>query len=83
MHFLAYSKVIGRSHQASGDVCQDAVEVVSVSDFFVLGLSDGAGSAPRSDEGSSELVRALTEYFSKIRKSSHHLVLKTFKNMSA
>ncbi len=65
MHFLAYSKVIGRSHQASGDVCQDAVEVVSVSDFFVLGLSDGAGSAPRSDEGSSELVRALTEYFSK------------------
>lgn len=65
MHFLAHSKVIGRSHQASGDVCQDAVEVASVGDFYVLGLSDGAGSAPRSDEGSSALVSALIEYFSK------------------
>jgi hypothetical protein len=65
MHFLAYSKVIGRSHQASGDVCQDAVEVASVGDFFILGLSDGAGSAPRSDEGSNALVSALIDYFSK------------------
>jgi hypothetical protein len=65
MHFLAYSKVIGRSHQASGDVCQDAVEVVSIGDFYTLALSDGAGSAARSDEGSNALVSALTEYFSK------------------
>lgn len=65
MHFLAHSKVIGRSHQASGDGCQDAVEVASVGDFFILGLSDGAGSAPRSDEGSNALVSALIDYFSK------------------
>jgi hypothetical protein len=65
MYFLAYSKVIGRSHEASGDVCQDAVKVASVGDFFTLALSDGAGSAARSDEGSNALVSTLTEYFSK------------------
>lgn len=65
MHFLANSKVIGRSHQESGEVCQDSVEVLSIGGYYVLTLSDGAGSAARSDEGSNSLVSALTEHFSK------------------
>jgi serine/threonine protein phosphatase PrpC len=48
------AKTIGKSHLASGTVCQDSVEAQldSKGNNYVLALSDGAGSSKNSEIGS-------------------------------
>jgi len=53
------SKTVGQSHIASGLPCQDAVEARIISSSrFVVALSDGAGSAIKSQVGSQSLVES-------------------------
>lgn len=53
------SKTVGQSHIASGLPCQDAVEARIISPSrFVVALSDGAGSAVKSQIGSQSLVES-------------------------
>ena len=57
----AYASVIGTSHAASGSPCQDAgicqvLTSILGSEILLAAVADGAGSAPRSDEGSQLAV---------------------------
>jgi hypothetical protein len=53
------SKAVGQSHIASGLPCQDAIEARIISPSrFVVALSDGAGSAVKSQIGSQSLVES-------------------------
>jgi len=57
------SKTVGQSHIASDTPCQDAVCYRLVdSSKFVIALSDGAGSAPKSHLGSQTLVDTVCNY---------------------
>ncbi len=53
----AGASATGTSHFALDQPCQDAFEVVSNDDCIVACVCDGAGSAPRSDEGARTLAR--------------------------
>ncbi|HST58781.1 MAG TPA: protein phosphatase 2C domain-containing protein, partial [Longimicrobium sp.] len=56
--------VRGPAHEADGGPCQDAVAFATGGDWLVAVLSDGAGSAPRGDEGSRHLVETVTRLLS-------------------
>ena len=61
--FCCSSKTVGQSHIASGIPCQDAVAYrVIGSTKFVTALSDGAGSASKSQIGSQTLVETVCNY---------------------
>ena len=64
----AHASVIGTSHLASGNPCQDAgrCEVVQAedgSDILLAAVADGAGSAPCSDTGARMTVDAFLSTF--------------------
>jgi hypothetical protein len=52
--------VRGPAHEVDGGPCQDAVAFATGRDWLVAVLSDGAGSAPRGDEGARHLVETVT-----------------------
>lgn len=52
--------VRGTAHEADGSPCQDAVAFACRGEWLVAVLADGAGSAPRSDEGARHLVHTVT-----------------------
>jgi Protein phosphatase 2C len=64
--------VIGTSHQASGSPCQDSSEhrIVQVGNqtYLIAAVSDGAGSAPYSDQGSQHacdtIIRLIENFLS-------------------
>jgi hypothetical protein len=56
--------VRGPAHEAEDAPCQDAVAFASGGDWMVAVLSDGAGSAPRGDEGARHLVETVTRRLS-------------------
>lgn len=56
--------VRGPAHEAEDGPCQDAVAFATGGDWLVAVLSDGAGSAPRGDEGSRHLVETVTRLLS-------------------
>ena len=61
--FCGSSKTVGQSHIASGIPCQDAVAYRVVSSTkFVTALSDGAGSAAKSQIGSQTLVETVCNH---------------------
>lgn len=51
---IGSSKTIGKSHLATGTVCQDSADfrLTDAGERFVLALSDGAGSSKNSEVGS-------------------------------
>lgn len=49
---IAKASVIGTSHQRLDTVCQDSHYVMFIGDTLIVAVSDGLGSAARSDEGS-------------------------------
>ncbi|OIJ65142.1 PP2C family serine/threonine-protein phosphatase [Streptomyces mangrovisoli] len=55
--------VEGYRHRRSGVPCQDACEHRVVGPVTVLAVADGAGSRPRSDEGSKFAVRLAMDHF--------------------
>ena len=71
---IGSGKTIGKSHLASGTVCQDSADFRLTNDgqHFVLALSDGAGSSKNSEVGSglftkrvcSTLAEALNRFSS-------------------
>ena len=54
--------VRGRSHERADIPCQDAVGWVTVDAGTCLAIADGAGSRPRSQHGSAEVVRSVLAY---------------------
>ena len=53
---------VGTSHLKTGQPCQDHFAYLRVGDYFIAGVSDGAGSAPYSQRGSEEACcTALTQ----------------------
>ncbi|SDB22043.1 PP2C family serine/threonine-protein phosphatase [Belnapia rosea] len=74
----AYASSIGTSHQKSGTPCQDAggCRVVKAADgreVLVIGVSDGAGTAKRSDIGSALVVESFLERFAEAAATSPDL----------
>ena len=64
----AYASVIGTSHHRSGTPCQDAglcrtVGAADGSEVLVAAVSDGAGTAARSEAGSALAVASFVEAF--------------------
>jgi hypothetical protein len=64
----AFASSIGTSHQKSGIVCQDAggcriVKAANGMEVLVAAVSDGAGTAKRSDIGSALAVESFLERF--------------------
>ncbi|MFI0444542.1 PP2C family serine/threonine-protein phosphatase [Actinomadura sp. 6N118] len=57
--------VTGYRHRRDGVPCQDAWRAGEAGPVTVLAVSDGAGSRPRSAEGSKIAVRLATEHFGK------------------
>lgn len=53
----------GLDHIKRGEVCQDAVLAVSNGDLFLIAVSDGAGSARKSQIGSSLLLECIHNKF--------------------
>jgi hypothetical protein len=61
-----YASVAGTSHGRRGQPCQDAAFAGAEGDVFVAACADGAGSAPRAEEGAklacqSTVVAALAD----------------------
>ncbi|MFZ1963528.1 MAG: PP2C family serine/threonine-protein phosphatase [Roseiarcus sp.] len=74
---VAGASVAGFSHQTDGTPCQDAHAITtSPSGWLIAAVSDGAGSAPRSAEGSrlfsDEVVAQLTTRLREIDLSELH-----------
>ena len=66
----AYASVIGTSHTKTGSPCQDAggctvVKAVDGAEVLVAAVSDGAGTASRSEAGSA---LAVSRYLSRFRR---------------
>ncbi|WEH15590.1 PP2C family serine/threonine-protein phosphatase [Streptomyces sp. VNUA24] len=57
--------VEGYRHRRQGLPCQDACAATATSAVAVLAVADGAGSRPRSEEGSRLAVRLATEHFTR------------------
>ncbi len=56
--------ITGPSHASSGLICQDAFAVASDSEYVVVVVSDGAGSAVHSDAASKLYVQEITRVLS-------------------
>lgn len=55
----------GRSHIAAGTPCQDSFRIAEMSGgILIAAVADGAGSAPRSQEGAIAAVELLSEFLS-------------------
>ena len=66
----AFATSIGTSHQKTGTLCQDAgssivVETENGIELLIAAVSDGAGTASRSDVGSLTAVAEFLEHFSR------------------
>lgn len=61
---VAAASVRGKSHEESGSVCQDSHYVESSSDglWLAVAVSDGAGTADRSDESSRLVCRSFAKF---------------------
>lgn len=76
----AYASVIGTSHDKTGNPCQDAcqcrtIQLTDGREIFIGIASDGAGSATRSQIGSTIAVRIFLEKFSDILKSDDDICI--------
>ena len=60
---LHSAKTIGRDHVRSNIVCQDDVKTLEKNGVSVIALSDGCGSAPFAEHGSSVTVEFLCNVF--------------------
>ena len=60
---LHSAKTIGRDHVRSNMVCQDDVKTLEKNGVSVIALSDGCGSAPFAEHGSSVTVEFLCNVF--------------------
>lgn len=74
----AFATSIGTSHEKTGTVCQDAggcrvVHAPDGSEILVIAVSDGAGTASRSDIGSAMAVDHFLERFAEAATSSADL----------
>jgi hypothetical protein len=64
-----YASVAGTSHERRGKPCQDAAFSACEGDVLVAACADGAGSAPRAEEGAKLACRsAVVEALSDIRE---------------
>lgn len=91
----AFATVIGTSHEKTGSPCQDAchcrtIQTSDGQEIFLGIASDGAGSASRSEVGSSLTVKMFFEEFGQLIKSeedicliNRNLVLDWLKNVKA
>jgi hypothetical protein len=57
--------VEGYRHRRQGLPCQDACAYATTSSVAVLAVADGAGSRPRSEEGSQLAVKLAAEHFAR------------------
>jgi len=81
----AFASVIGTSHEKTGTSCQDACHcrIIQASDgqeIFLGIVSDGAGSASRSEVGSTLVVQMFLDKFGTLIKSEKdmHLINRNF-----
>jgi hypothetical protein len=56
------ASVLGRGHERFGYPCQDAHAWTATDSALCLVVADGAGSAPRSEEGSRAAVAAVVDH---------------------
>lgn len=64
----AAASVIGTSHVKLGKPCQDFCQAVVVGDTLIAAVSDGAGSASRSDVGAKAAVTLFIDAFGTARE---------------
>ena len=74
----AFATSVGTSHQKTGTPCQDAggctvIDAPNGSEVLVAAVSDGAGTASRSDIGSAMAVEHFLQRFSQAAASSPDL----------
>lgn len=71
---IAFATSLGTSHQKTGTPCQDAADCIVLdlpdgSEALVAAVSDGAGTASRSDIGASLAVQHFITHFSDAAKA--------------
>lgn len=71
--FIAHASVQGKSHMDGGIPNQDAIHVVSKpgNGCFAIAISDGAGSAKRSQEGSAHFAHFVAEKLYELVCAAH------------
>lgn len=74
----AFATSIGTSHYKTGNPCQDAagyrvVETADGTEVLVAAVSDGAGTALRSEIGSATAVEHFLEHFSRVAEAEPNL----------
>jgi hypothetical protein len=62
----AQASVVGSSHTGTGDRCQDSARYSAPDRVFVAAVSDGAGTAKYSAEGSKHTADTFVSHFSKL-----------------